>query len=387
MKQIFLVAISLLFTSLVNAQKKIPKTIDFEYIQYPREVLKESKYSNEVTLSFSPEAEYEEALKIYKEKKAEADARYESDMKKYRQAGFLIGIKKPVREVIPEPIKRTTHDPVLLAKEYLVIKGFKNSNHQDGETINVKATLRNSTFEEGGIFSRKVFGQDAKIETKYYKSYKYKNPVHLQVTNNTGDVLLDELVGGEASTYNSNNYNNKSGAAGDQYLTPSNKVDLEHKAVHENMKKIYQLLNANFGYMTQMNRSVIYLFSHKKHQYDDYVTAYEKYSIGVKKLGDIDLEEDAFSYINQAIVIWKNALSKSDLKNKKARINREVTILTQFMLTEAYIWTNQFDEADLLLTKLSIGKLSKKEQDTMNSLQNMANYRRKMIKAYHKSKK
>lgn len=57
--------------------------------------------------------------------------------------------------------------------------------------------------------------------------------------------------------------------------------------------------------------------------------------------------------------LWEKALTESNPKDKKARIDEKVTAATLLNDAEANLWMNNFDEAELLLARLKLLDISR----------------------------
>ena len=82
--------------------------------------------------------------------------------------------------------------------------------------------------------------------------------------------------------------------------------------------------------------------------------------IGLKSL--ITNEPLAMQKLNAAIDAYKSILIESDLFDKKARIDKDVTISIYFNLLEAYYAQRKTVEAEAVLTALSQIDLSNREK-------------------------
>ena len=66
--------------------------------------------------------------------------------------------------------------------------------------------------------------------------------------------------------------------------------------------------------------------------------------------------------MQNAIQNWNTALQESDTKNKKARIDKDVTIATCFNLLESYFAMGNAANADKIFSTLNSIDLSKSER-------------------------
>ena len=67
------------------------------------------------------------------------------------------------------------------------------------------------------------------------------------------------------------------------------------------------------------------------------------------------------SELEKAVELWNNALKESDVKNKKARVDAKVTAATHLNCAEAYMWLNNFEEAEKHINKIKVLDISKYE--------------------------
>jgi hypothetical protein len=75
---------------------------------------------------------------------------------------------------------------------------------------------------------------------------------------------------------------------------------------------------------------------------------------------------DSKSKLDEAIQIWMAALEESTPSIKKSRINDKVTALLYVNIAEAYLWMNEFDEADTYIQKAKAGGVGKYKREAQN---------------------
>jgi hypothetical protein len=98
----------------------------------------------------------------------------------------------------------------------------------------------------------------------------------------------------------------------------------------------------------------------KNDAHADVLEAYNNQMIGLKSL--ITNEALATQKLNAAIEAYKTILLESDLFDKKARIDKDVTISIYFNLLEAYYAQRKTDEAREVMTSLNQIDLSNREK-------------------------
>jgi hypothetical protein len=82
-------------------------------------------------------------------------------------------------------------------------------------------------------------------------------------------------------------------------------------------------------------------------------------------------EEQGTLKLNEAINLWKTALLESDIDNKKARIDKDVTIALYYNLLEAYFILRNTTDADTILTtmgRMDLSNRDKKDLEKYNEL-------------------
>ena len=122
---------------------------------------------------------------------------------------------------------------------------------------------------------------------------------------------------------------------------------LESQTMDNNLKTIQTLLNNQYAFKRIVGyETEVYLVKDKK---VDYLAAIEGYSLLAESYEKIEAKKK----INEAISLWEKALTESDMENKKARIDEEVTYATYQNLVEAYIWVDEYSKAKSMITKLS----------------------------------
>lgn len=90
----------------------------------------------------------------------------------------------------------------------------------------------------------------------------------------------------------------------------------------------------------------------KKYKYDDYYKAFESFKSGLASV--IESEENldvAATSFNQAINGFETILSESDLENKKARINKKVTVAAYLNIGLSYFMLKDYVKASEYLEK------------------------------------
>ncbi len=135
------------------------------------------------------------------------------------------------------------------------------------------------------------------------------------------------------------------------------------------MAILNNFLNSNYAFKKISYESTAQLVKDKKQDYSDLNNAYLAMLEGYNTLAEGYDKAAAKPKIAEAIAIYEKALLESEMDNKKARINEEVTLAIYWNLIEAYIWNDDYAKAKSLYTKFSTfdaPKKYKKYMDAMN---------------------
>jgi hypothetical protein len=323
------------------------------------------------------DAEYEAAMAEYPLKVKAADEKYEKELAAYNEKSLgkkilekqlLNEDTKPVKEYVSQPYKRTVPKPEIktvydypsLAATYLKLDGYdKNSG---GLTYHVtmqgfehsQPTVKTEVKKESKIVNGVATTTDV---TYYYVEFTYRNQMSVRVADNMNQevyfVSPPELA--EFVTYKSSS--TKTSPSSDYssiYRT------VEEKVLADNLTFINHLVNDRIGFeITEREVSLNYVAS-KKDEFDDVTTAYNNQLLGLKSL--VTNETAALEKLNKAVTAWNEILKESDVTNKKARINNEVTVSIYFNLLECYFALKNTSDAETVMTALGNCDLSNKEE-------------------------
>jgi hypothetical protein len=383
---------ALLFTAALaaanslQAQKVTDKDITFDFKRLPLEPLGTTftTYQTQVQLNYLAEnaakkAEYEKQLKEadgkyeadmaeWKIKDKEAEAKYQKDLEVYNKksgAQKLIEKKmleegKPVKQYVSQPSKniptpplyKKEFDPSLLAASYLKLEGLKNAPENP---IKITATI--SGFEALPPVMKyeqsTVSVNGSASQTSYYET-QYKFPMAIKVEVPGKGVILNDQIQ-KFTQYTVDKTTPNSG-----FDTQVHLRNLEEKAVSENLKYINDLLNDKYGFVKTNRKVIIYNVEPKKLNYDDYAAAFENAIVGYNML--LDNKTEGTAKIKTAIAAWEKALTEVNLADKKARINEDIALITRLNLAEAYVWVDDFANAEMQLLKLNALDPSRKQK-------------------------
>ncbi|MGI4972911.1 MAG: hypothetical protein ACRYGH_28555 [Janthinobacterium lividum] len=344
----------------IDAQK-----VTFDYVRLPLIPLPAGthNYSPEVVLRYADDVKQQKAA--HESAVTEAKTKAEKDKQEYKAQSlkekalnrFLLDQRKPGEAVIP-PANYTAqlYDAKTLASTYVTISGLQRATGPEGDlhvTVNLEGFTLGPTTSIMMRDGRKVDATATGAGLKQAYEVSYKSPVAVKVTAKDGTVLSDELL--EASTTYTTVATNAYGSA----EQPTFLRQLDENIMKTNMKLVTEYLDSKFGQRVVTRNTSIWVISDKKINYDEYPQAYVKALMGYKMQADPTRAADGRKQISEAVALWEKALTESNPKDKKARIDEKVTAATLFNDAEANLWMNNFDEAELLLARLKLLDISR----------------------------
>lgn len=361
-----LLGAALLLTMTAHGQSIDAQKVTFDYVRLPLIPLPTGThtYSPEVVLRYAEDVKQQKAA--HESAVAEAKNKAEKDKQEYKAQSlkekalnrFLLDQRKPGEAVIP-PANYTAQlfDASTLASTYIAVSGLQRAQGAAGD-LRVTVTLDGFTLgPTTSIMMRDGRKVDATTATgaglKQAYEVSYKSPVAIKVTTKDGTVLSDELL--EASTTYTTVATDVYGSA----EQPTFLRQLDENIMKTNMKLVTEYLDSKFGQRTVTRNTAIWVVSDKKTNYDEYPQAYVKALMGYKMQADPTRATDGRKQISEAVAMWEKALTESNPKDKKARIDEKVTAATLFNDAEANLWMNNFDEAELLLARLKLLDISR----------------------------
>ena len=82
----------------------------------------------------------------------------------------------------------------------------------------------------------------------------------------------------------------------------------------------------------------------------------------------IDNPEEAKSKLLKSLEKWENAMKESTPKEKKSRVDNDVTFATIWNMAEAYMWINEYAKAKAILVKTAVLDLNNREERKLEAL-------------------
>jgi hypothetical protein len=399
-----------LFTFFIKnaiAQNIKDETIEYRYIKLPLNPLP-SAIKNYQSSIFAPyeednkkkKAEYDVKQKaaelvFQKEKEAypakvkAAEDKYNAELAEWKKKSFgekvvekqilgennkpvLYTPSQPYMQNVPLPDLRTSYDCPVVANTYIILDGYSNKNESP---VKIDVTIYGYDYTEPRQLSEQknvasyANGQTSSSLVNYYHNeFSYRHTMSVKVTMPDGKELFN-LTPQELNTYKI--YKTPESVT-PAPLNPQMLVkSYEERVLQDNLTLINNLVNDKIGYKRVLRKIELNYVKSKDETYKDLLIAFNDASSGLKVL--IDDETLAKTKLQSAISTWNTALLESDPKNKKARIDKDVTIAIYFNLLECYFATNNTAEADKIMAILNSMDISSSKRKLKDDYENLFN--------------
>ena len=333
------------------------------------------------------ENDYQREMAEYPNRLKAADDKYEREMKAWNEkstASKIIENKllnennKPVKDYVPQPVRRYVQAPVLktsydynsLASTYLILDGFSRGTSND---LMYNVTIQGFEHSNPTVVSeiKKEVSRVNNVSTTtdvtyYYLTFTYRHPMSFRVTTGQGlEVFAStppELS--EFKTYKGQSTKTAPSTDISMLIKP-----IEDKILQDNLKFINAMVNDRIGYAKTSRKTELFYVKSKNESHQDLQEAYDAATLGFKLYSNS--EQQGTKKLEEAITVWKRALEESDPENKKARIDKDVTIAIYFNLLEAYfLGRNTADAESAIKTLKSLG-LSNRDKRTLEQYEEL----------------
>ena len=327
---------------------------------------------------------YEMDVAGYETSVKKAEAKYEQEMAEYNKKSFgqklvektvLNENNKPVKQlppipylqIIAKPILLTSYDAKVLAATYIHLEGYEQDPNN---AVLVTVTLYGYDYSQPRMLSQQKdmvkynsgSGSSSTYKATYYHTeYSYRHPMAIRVTAPNGKELF-YVTPNETNIYKtykspeSDNYNQSNA----ELLVKGS----EEKILQENLAIVNSLLNNRFGYAYVKRTAPLSYIKKGGDEYADVTNAFNEASSGL-----LLLQQDsaaAKTRLTKALDLWNHALTESDPSNKKARIDKDVTIAICFNMLEIYFASADGNGGRTVLDKLNALDLSSGERKQKN---------------------
>ena len=296
---------------------------------------------------------YDAQMTAWKEQRKSIDRKYLTDMANWEKATNA-GTTSPQPQrgqYPPPPIMEEIREPLLhdeltndFAGRYLNVEGFTVA--EGGVVI----TIDMGPISEMRIVNKKT---GSAATTKYQYTCNYKLVATVKVECPARGIVLNTMVGNSVQTHTMNSYASK--YEFELWWMDNRTIfwsELQQKARVKLLNQINGELNSTIGFPTKKRtKEVFSVKRHKDHQYTDLTEAYTLCKQGYGLIQNDRDRSGGADKIQDAISMWEKVLGESTPGDKNSRINEKVTAMIYYNLAEAYMWTSDFDQAEMYIDK------------------------------------
>lgn len=369
MKKLLLIIFCSISISFI-AQNIDDNKINFDYIQLPKVKVPDGINSFFITYKNSFDAENQRQQLIYQARLDSAQNAYSLQVSNYEQqhdairkqylaqmsawkqtvnsGGTATMPPAPVYPNYPEPIEL---DPPVVTmpindlgvQSNIKIDGFESSNS------GIEISIDNAGLDIMNV--QKKYITNPSNNTKSYQVVAYyKMPMMVKASVNGTTLYEKTFYAGSTKQILF------SGKTEYDYLLKlmldkENKVDVwkevQTKIWKNTFNKISSDLNEAIGFPVKNNLLEVYTVKRfKDWQYSELLEALTYAQTGYNNISKSISKEEGKESLIKAIEIWETLLGESDMADKKARINKEITCLIYTNLADAYFWMEDFEKVN-----------------------------------------
>lgn len=349
--------------------------VDATYEKKNQQILKDNELQKRAAMD-----KYQKDMAAYSGLVKSANSRYDAEMAEYNKKSLgkklveksLLSNSKPIKEVIPKPyleyvpkpLLQSSYDYSVMAGTYIHLEGYKK---EPENALNITVLLygfdhtlpRTMDEEQNRIRMGTGSGTSTYTATSYHTEFSYRHPMAVKVFTPDGKEMLS-ITPSEL-----NSYKIYKGGSTDR-PTDINKELLikttEEKVLQDNLRFLNNLLNDKYGYSSISRTATLYYIKNGDNGYTDLTTAFNEASSGLLMLQKDNSMGKA--NLQKACDLWHAALKESDLNDKKARINKEITLGIYFNLLEACFALGDAETGQKTLEKLNTMSLSNTDRKT-----------------------
>lgn len=323
------------------------------------------------------ETDYQRDLADLPNKQKAADDKFEREMKAWNEKSTASKIlekqvlnenNRPVKDYIAQPYRRTISMPVMktaydytsLASTYLFIDGLQKGA---ANALNYTVTLQGFEATPAKIVpevkkeTSRVNNVSTTVDVTYYRiEFTYRHPMSFRVANPANQEIY---AAAPAEFTEFKVFKGPSTKTQPTTDISASLKSMEDKCLQENLKVINHMVNDRIGMERTEETFELYFVKSKNETHNDLLDAFNAANLGFKMLGTN--EAQGTTKLNEAITLWNKALEESDIENKKARIDKDVTIAIYFNLLEAYFALRNTATADDILK--TMGRMDMSNRD------------------------
>jgi Skp family chaperone for outer membrane proteins len=390
--------IALFAVNSAEAQNTKSEKVEYTYIQLPLNPLAKT-ITNYQSLIFAAyeaenqkkrgeyeaqmaaaEMEFQKEQAAYPAKVKAAEDKYAAEMAEWEKKSLAEKVvekqllnenNKPVKQLPSPPYKRgvsqpklkTSYDYPVLAASNLKLDGYNNS---PSGAVKIEVTLYGFEYtpprqltEQKSIVSSANGTTSTSQVTYYHVEFTYRHTMSVKVTSPEG-VEMFVLSPSELNNYKT--YKSADSKTSVSFNEEQLVKTYEEKILQENLKLINELVNDRIGFRRTERTTELNYVKSKDETYADLMNAFNEASTGLKML--LDDKASATAKLEKSIQLWETALTESDVANKKARIDKDVTIITCFNLLEVYFATGKVESGEKIIQTMNALSLSASERKT-----------------------
>jgi hypothetical protein len=365
MKKIILLFSGLLLLNLSLAQSIRDNNVRFTYTQLPSHPIKASEYSVSIKESFKQRNEdsmrvYEQRMMAYQTEVNNAIVAWEAHKKaidrahlqamiQYEQqiAAGNTAAQMPIKAPYPGLTISSMPQEPLMCKN-LDTNALKKTVQVTGLNFSEGSPERINLAYEGLIMGEPRMSQKVVSgKTVYEYTILYSSPVSVEVIAAGRGVILRERIQ-QTTTNKSFKTQAFNTQAEFELWWMDNKAitweNLQDQAARDNAAAINSYLDERIGFPVKSHNAEIYTIKKDKmSDYAEYETAYEHLRDALLMLNMPGREAEVKDKMAQAIKLYNSV----DVIAKKDRKNKIVNAITYLNLAHAYLWINDFANAEL----------------------------------------
>lgn len=339
--------------------------------------------------------EYDIAIKQYPIDVKEAEEKFDAEMELYRKKS--LGQKviektvlkentkpiktlpyKPTLRYVPKPVLQTEYDLPTLASTYIKLENYENNATN---ALKIVVTLYGYDCTQPRVLNNAKdmisIGNGTTSTYKqayYYAEYSYRHPMSIKAYLPDGKEVMNttpQLL---------NAYKIYRSGESDKILSVNNELLIrttEEKTLQENLTYLNKILNEKFGFYKEKRKTTLYFVKDKKAEYTDLTTAFNEATSALTLLAADSIT--AKINLQHAIDLWEKALATSDVNDKKARIDKDVTIAICLNLLEVYYALKNYQAGLQVMQKLNTINLSYSDRIRKNEYDNVYNDLKKQL--------
>lgn len=270
-------------------------------------------------------------------------------------------INKPYLETVDQPKLQTSYDYNTILSSNIKLDGYQVDPSNALKIVVLFYGFENTQPRSIGEEKNNVSNANGKTSTykstTYHTEFSYRHPMAVKVYNPQGKEILSttppEL--NSYKIYKSGN-SDRPMASNNELLIKQN----EESILQANLKFINNLLNDQYGYSSVKRDATLAYIKNGDSNYTDLTMAFNEASSGL-----LMLQQDSPSAnikLKKANEIWNKALTESDLNNKKARINKDITMAIYFNLLECNFALGDALSGQNIVEKLNSLSMSNSER-------------------------